>query len=242
MTKQRLQKLIAKAGICSRRKAEELIINKRVELNGQLANIGDKADSDLDEIKIDGNRINLESAHILILINKPIKVITSCHDPQGRKTVLELLPKELRQGIYPIGRLDFESRGALLLTNYGDLALKLSHPRYSHKKTYKVWVKGIPNEKSLYSWRNGLMLDGKITRKAKVNILQTSINKSLLEVVLNEGRNRQIRRIAESLGHPVVDLQRTAISDFKLGGLKEGDWRKLEKDEWNPIIAESKDK
>jgi len=138
--------------------------------------------------------------------------------------------------LHPVGRLDADSRGALLLTDLGELTLKLTHPRYSHTKTYRVWVEGVPSEAVLDRWRRGLLLDGRRTRPAQVRLLRSRGGRSLLEIELREGRNRQIRRVAEALGHPVLDLQRTAISGLSLGDLAEGCWKWLGEGEWKPLL------
>ncbi len=239
MKEERLQKIIANSGFCSRRKAEDLLTQGRVTINGRLAKVGDKANPHLDKISIDRSVVNLYSDCRVILLNKPLGVISSCNDTHGRETVLEMLPINLRKGLYPIGRLDLNSRGAIILTNHGELALKLTHPRYSHKKTYLVWVKGKPSIHALTKWRKGIMLDNKITMSSAVEILESSTTKTLLKIILSEGRNRQIRRIADYLGHPVVDLFRTEIAGIRLKNLKEGQWREVEKQEWSSLLTSS---
>lgn len=238
MTEVRLQKIISAAGVCSRRNAERLITQERVRVNNKVAFIGDKANPEIDTISLDGSPISQKIFHKVILINKPIGVISSCKDQHGRVTVTSLIPEELRQGLHTIGRLDLESRGVMLLTNNGKLTLHLSHPRYSHAKTYEVLVKGVPSSVSLKRWNSGLMLDGKLTRKAKVDLVKSSSTSSLLRIVLREGRNRQIRRIAELIGHPVIDLRRTAIAGLKLNNLQEGEWRLVKRSEWLPLLNE----
>jgi len=236
MTQQRLQKLIAAAGVCSRRHAEQLLLEDRVSLNGFIAKLGDKADPELDKISVDGVFLNPQTGKKVLLFNKPIGVISSCHDPYGRSTVLSLLPVKLSKGLHPVGRLDADSRGALLITNHGELTLRLTHPRYAHAKTYLVKVQGKPSNLTLCHWRNGVMLDVKTTLPADIELLQSESNQSLLKVVLREGRNRQIRRIADQLGHPVIDLQRTAIANIELDALPEGSWRELKEREWTPLL------
>ena len=236
MSLSRLQKIISNSGLLSRRKADLLIIQGRVTLNGRQAILGDKADPISDHILVDGKDLPKKLTHKVFLINKPYGVISSCKDNHGRKTILSLLPSHLRHGMHPIGRLDFDSRGAILLTNNGDLTLRLTHPKYSHTKTYLVWVRGKPNQSILDNWRRGLSLDGKITMPAKIEVLDKINRKTLLKVILKEGRNRQIRRIAPLIGHPVQDLQRISISNINLNGLKEGKWRELKTKEWNSIL------
>ncbi len=237
MAKQRLQKLISSAGICSRRHAEKLIEQGLVTVNGQPAQIGDLADSENDAVIVNGSPLKIDAYYKVILINKPIGVISSCQDPRGRTTVISLIPSKLRKGLYPVGRLDFDSRGALLLTNHGKLTLELTHPRYAHTKTYEAWVKGRPSSDSLSKWRDGILLDGKPTLSADIELLEAAHTKSLLQIILREGRNRQIRRIADLLGHPVIDLKRTAIAELQLNGLEEGQWRLIPKRKWSQILT-----
>ena len=239
MTRQRLQKLMAAAGLCSRRKAEQWLEDGRVSVDGCRASLGDQADPELQEIRVDGRRLELPRDPTVLLLNKPVGVISTCHDPRGRSTVLELLPKHLRRGLHPVGRLDADSRGALLLTDQGALTLQLTNPRYDHAKTYRVWVEGDPGPDTLQRWRQGLMLEGVRTRPARVECLQRRSQRCLLEVVLQEGRNRQIRRVAALLGHPVLDLQRVAIAHLRLGSLAEGRWRRLNAEEWGPLVTGS---
>ena len=238
MTRQRLQKLIAAAGLCSRRTAEDWIEAGRVNVDGQVSTLGDQADPDSQVIQVDGRPLCPRREPTVLLINKPPGVISTCRDPRGRSTVLDLLPRQLRQGLHPVGRLDADSRGALLLTDYGDLTLRLTHPRYDHAKTYRVWVEGTLRDTSLQRWQRGVSLDGTRTRSAEVRVLQRRSDRTLLEVVLREGRNRQIRRVADLLGHPVLDLQRVAIAGLHLGPLPEGRWRHLSRGEWQPLLEQ----
>tara|TARA_Y100001968_G_scaffold329286_1_gene378306 strand:- start:915 stop:1628 length:714 start_codon:yes stop_codon:yes gene_type:complete len=236
MTLSRLQKIISATGLLSRRRADLLIKEGRVTLNGKKAISGEKANPHFDHILVDGKDLPKKLNHKVFLLNKPLGVISSCKDNHGRKTIISLIPTNLRQGMHPVGRLDFDSRGAMLLTNNGDLTLKLTHPKYSHTKTYLVWVSGRPNQLKLNAWRNGISLDGKITMPANVELIEFNKHNTLLKVILKEGRNRQIRRIASILGHPVQDLQRIAISNIKLNGLQEGKWRELKTKEWISLL------
>ncbi len=236
MSLNRLQKIISDSGLISRRKADLLISQGRVKLNGRQAILGEKADPDADKILVDGKVLPKKLNHKVFLLNKPYGVISSCQDNHGRRTILSFIPLNLRSGIHPVGRLDFDSRGAILLTNNGDLTLRLTHPKYSHTKTYLVWLRGHPSKSILDKWRKGVILDGKITMPAKIEVIDMVNRKTLIKVILKEGRNRQIRRIANLLGHPVQDLQRIAISNINLNGLQEGKWRKLETNEWSSII------
>ena len=237
MEKQRLQKIISEAGICSRRHAELLIKEKRLSINGRIATIGEKADIYIDNIAIDGEQISRKIENKVILINKPIGYICSCSDNYGRPTLLNLIPIDLRKGLYPIGRLDLNSRGAILLSNHGELSLRLTHPRYYHSKTYHVIVKGFPKARSLSEWRNGLMLDGKKTMKTKIEVLESKSDETLLEIIMHEGKKRQIRRIAKIMGHPVIDLKRTAIGHIRLNELREGNWRIVQEEEWGKFLT-----
>ena len=227
---------MAAAGLCSRRRGEDWLQAGRVTVDGRVASLGDQADPDCQLIAVDGIPLISVREPRVFLLNKPVGVICSCRDPQGRPTVLDCLPHQERSGLHPVGRLDADSRGALLLTDQGELTLRLTHPRYSHAKTYRVLVKGIPNAHVLRRWREGLRLDGRLTRPALVRFVQTRGTSSLLEVELREGRNRQIRRVAELLGHPVIDLQRVAIDGIHLDDLAEGCWRRLHAREWAYIV------
>jgi pseudouridine synthase len=229
MAAERLQKLIAAAGLCSRRHAEQLLREGRVRVNGSVARLGERADAGRDGITVDGRPLQRAADVLTLLLNKPAGVLSTCHDPRGRPTVLDLLPASLASGtgLHPVGRLDAASRGALLLSNDGTLTLRLSHPRYGHAKTYRVWVEGRPSAATLSRWRAGVPLDGRPSRPVHLRRLDRAGPHTLLELVLQEGRNRQIRRTAELLGHPVLDLQRIAIGSLRLGDLPEGRWRRL---------------
>ena len=232
----RLQKIISESGLLSRRKADLLIKQGRVTLNGRQALIGDKADPYFDHILVDGKDLPKKPTHKVFLLNKPHGVISTCQDNHGRKTILSLIPFNLRLGLHPVGRLDSDSRGAILLTNNGDLTLRLTHPKYSHTKTYMVWVNGQPNQSIINNWRKGVVVDGKMTMPANIEVMEKINNMTLLKIILKEGRNRQIRKIATLFGHPVQDLQRIAISKIKLNGLKEGEWIELKKNEWISLL------
>ncbi|MEM9003614.1 MAG: pseudouridine synthase [Cyanobacteria bacterium P01_F01_bin.86] len=229
---ERLQKVLSQWGIASRRHAEALIQARRVRVNGEVAHLGQKADPAVDRIELDGKILaakNRPDYHYWLL-NKPKRVVSSCKDPRDRKTVVEFLPQSLRQGagIHPVGRLDFNSTGALLLTNDGNLTCRLTHPRHHIPKTYRVTVAGQPSSTVIDRWQRGVILSGRSTLPAKVTVL--SVGKSVsteLEIVLWEGRNRQIRRVAEQLGHPVKKLHRIAIGPIQLGNLASGQARSL---------------
>lgn len=218
---ERVQKILSQWGIASRRQAEQMISQGRVSLNGTPAVLGQKADPACDQVEVDGVVVNpvARPASIYLLINKPIGYLSTCHDPHHRPTVLDLLPSELRQGcgIHPVGRLDNDSTGALLLTNDGDLTFYLTHPRHQISKTYQVWVDGYPSPATLQRWSQGIVLAGRRTLPAQVRALKyCPERKTLLEIILREGRNRQIRRVAEALEHPVIHLHRSAIGPIQL--------------------------
>lgn len=239
---ERLQKLLSRAGVMSRRQADALLQAGRLHLNGQPARPGDRAVVGVDSISLDGQLLHLAAAEQqqrrTLLLHKPPGVLCTCRDPQGRPTVLDLLPPATGQGLYPVGRLDRDSEGALLLTNDGDLALHLTHPRHGHHKTYRVWLVGVPSAASLAAWRSGLLLDGRRTRPAQVELEHRSAMGSCLRIVLREGRKRQIRRIADQLGHPVRRLQRLALGALPLGCLASGCWRWLETDDMNLLMQQ----
>jgi 23S rRNA pseudouridine2605 synthase len=217
---ERVQKILSQWGIASRRQAETMITAGRVRLNGVVVKLGEKANPETDLIEVDGKAVaaaNRPQA-IYLLLNKPAGYVSTCRDSRDRQTVLDLLPKTLSrgQGIHPVGRLDFESTGALLLTNDGAMTFHITHPRHHVPKTYQVWVRGNPPESVLKKWRQGVELSGKKTLPAQVRVLKRREEETLLEIVLREGRNRQIRRVAELLSYPVIHLHRTAIGPIKL--------------------------
>jgi 23S rRNA pseudouridine2605 synthase/16S rRNA pseudouridine516 synthase len=223
---ERVQKILAHWGIASRRGADKLILAGRVTVNGNLVQLGDRADVDFDRLCVDGQPLESKKCpqHSYYLIHKPKGVVSTCADPQGRRTVLELLPTALQegQGIHPIGRLDAQSTGALILTNDGTFTLALTHPRYHIPKTYRVWLRGKVSLKSIEQWRKGIMLGDRRTLPAEIKIKKVTQNKTCIDIMLTEGRNRQIRRIAELIGFPVIELHRLAIGKLKLGDLPRG--------------------
>ncbi|TYQ28978.1 rRNA pseudouridine synthase [Pseudanabaena sp. UWO311] len=229
----RLQKILSRHGIASRRGSEQIILAGRVCVNGKpITELGAKADPESDRIEVDGKLLQTNAPKfVYLLLNKPIGIMSTCDDPQGRKTVLDILPSQYRH-VYPVGRLDYNSSGALILTNNGDFANYLMHPRHHVPKTYEVWVKDIPSDRIIKQWQDGVILDGKLTLPASVNIRQIERCKyqtprTQLQIVLSEGRNRQIRRVAEQLGHPVLSLHRVAIATISLETLKVGAYRLL---------------
>ncbi len=225
---ERLQKIMARAGIASRRECEKMIEAGQVQVNGRVAKLGDKADPAVDKIVVRGALLKPQAQKLIyVALNKPKGVLSSTEDElgAGRKTVRDLIP--LPDRLYPVGRLDKQSEGLILMTNDGDLAHKLTHPRYGHKKTYRVTLEGRLDPESLKKWRKGVYLDGRKTAPAQITILQQEQNFTLLEIVMREGRKRQIRRIASMLGYPVKQLVREKIGPISLGRLRSGDWRYL---------------
>ncbi|MCP4417326.1 MAG: rRNA pseudouridine synthase [Chloroflexi bacterium] len=226
--KERIQKLMAHAGIGSRRECEKLIANGRVLLNGRPAKLGAKADPSVDEIVVNGRLIKPQEAKkVYIALNKPKGIISSLDDDleAGRTTVRDLIP--LPGHLYPVGRLDKQSTGLILMTNDGDLAHKLTHPRYGHEKTYRVVVDGRIDAKTVERWQNGIYLDGRKTAPAQITVVQQDVSFSRLTIVMREGRKRQIRRVANMLGHSVKQLVREKIGSLSLDNLKLGEWRHL---------------
>ena len=228
---QRLQKLIAAAGIASRRHAEELITSGKVSVNGKVVTeLGLKADPDHDHIKVGGRLINplLErQQHVYVLLNKPKGYLTSMSDPEERPLVIDLLPKSLGR-LHPVGRLDFNTEGLLLLTTDGELTNIVTSARNKVTKLYRVKVKGTPGDKAIERLRRGVVIDeGERTAPAEVRRLRTSAANAWFEVKLYEGRNQQIRRMFDAIGHSVVKLMRSQIGSIELGSLRSGEWRHL---------------
>ena len=239
---ERVQKVLSQWGIASRRKAEKMILAGRIQVNGQIAKVGDKVDLATDSLYVDGKPIKMANRPQLIylLLNKPPGVVCTCSDPQNRSTVIDLLPAKLKQGtgIHPVGRLDFASSGALILTNDGELTLSLTHPRYHLPKTYFVELDRSPRQKDLALWRKGIILDDRKTLPAKIKQIEHNQPQKIIEIILTEGRNRQIRRVAEKLGYQVQKLHRTAIGSITLKSLgnvelPQGKYRHLEQAEIN---------
>ncbi len=223
---ERIQKIMSRAGVGSRRESEQLIRAGRVRLNGRVVRLGDKGDLESDLIEVDGQKLKIEN-RIYIKLYKPKGVISSTEDElrSGRTTVRDLI--NIPGFLYPVGRLDKQSEGLMILTNDGELTHRLTHPRYQHKKVYGVLLEGDVSEDALDLWRRGLNLDGRITAPADIDVEERNGINTLLRVVLREGRKRQIRRIAASFGHPVLRLIRFEIGPITLGELSEGEWSLL---------------
>jgi pseudouridine synthase len=232
---ERLQKILSQWGVASRRQAEQMILDGRVYLNGEVVHLGQQADPQQDCIEVDGARIypGDRPQPLYVLLNKPAGVVSTCHDPEGRPTVIDLVAPSIGvdTGLHPVGRLDTASTGALILTNDGAVTFGLTHPRHEVPKAYQVWVEGFPQLATLEHWRNGVMLDDRSTLPAIVRVLDQNRDDTLLELVIREGRNRQIRRVAEQLGHPVRKLHRVTIGSIQLGKLPSGQYRYLSESE-----------
>lgn len=225
----RLQKILAQAGVASRRAAERLIAEGRVTVNGRTVRaMGVKADPSVDDIRVDGRRIRGPERLRYILLYKPAGYVTTRSDPQHRPTVLDLL-RGVREYVYPVGRLDYDSEGLLLMTNDGTLAARLVHPRHGVERTYQVRVAGVPDDRDLERLRRGIPLDGRRTRPADVVRLNRRMHdtEGVLLLTIREGRNRQVRRMCEAIGHPVRALRRIAFGPLADRRLKPGEWRDL---------------
>ena len=238
---ERLQKLMASAGLGSRRDNEIIISAGRVRVNGRVAKLGDKADPTIDIIEVDGQPLkSIGDKYIYIILNKPRGVISSLDDElqQARMTVRDLIP--ISGHIYPVGRLDKPSEGLMLMTNDGQLAHHLTHPRYEHEKVYEVELEGYISDRSLQEWRQGVNLDGRKTASSSIEILKRDNTSTKIVVKLREGRKRQIRRIAAGFGHPVLHLIRIKIGPISLGDLEPGRWRYLTREEIALLRSEVK--
>ncbi len=223
---ERLQKILARAGYGSRRACEKFIVEGRVRVNGQVARLGQKADPQRDTITLDGRPVRAAEEKVYLVLYKPRNVVSTVAGQDNRRTVRDLIPLPGR--LYPVGRLDADSEGLILMTNDGELANRLSHPRYGHEKEYRVLVGRRPDEKQLYAWRHGVVLDdGYRTKPAKVRVESTSGQKTWLRVILKEGRKRQIREMGRLTGLPVLRLVRVRMGPLRLGALKPGEWRAL---------------
>ncbi len=234
MAQERLQKVLARAGIASRRQCEALIEDGRVSVNSRVVReLGTKVDPVRDRILVDGKPIRAEKP-VYLALYKPRGYVTTTSDPQNRRKVTDLIG-DFPQRVYPVGRLDYDSEGLLLLTNDGDLSYKLTHPKFRVPKTYQVQVEGRPSSDVISLLRQGIELDDGPTMPADIRVLRSCIEKTLLEMTIHEGRNRLIRRMWEAVGHPVIRLKRTRIGDIRLRGMKPGSYRLLSEKEVNAL-------
>ena len=237
---ERLQKYMARCGVASRRKCEEIILGGKVKVNGEIINeLGTKVNPDIDKVEIEEKIILPEENKVYILLNKPEGYITSVKDEKDRKTVIDLV--NVKERIYPVGRLDYDSSGLILLTNDGDIYNKIIHPRVEVEKKYIALCKGVFSDEEIKKFENGIDIGGYITANAKIKLIdkekdkKTNTVNSLVEIIIHEGKNRQIRKMCSALGHEVITLKRVAVGDIKLGYLKRGEWRNLTEDELNYI-------
>ncbi|MGQ9497778.1 MAG: pseudouridine synthase [Desulfotomaculales bacterium] len=239
--RERLQKVLARAGISSRRKCEELIRAGRVRVNGQpVRELGFKVDPARDRIELDGRPVQVEPP-VYIMLNKPRGYICTLRDPQGRPRVTDLV-YGISQRIYPVGRLDYDTEGLLILTNDGDFAHALTHPRHEITKTYLVRVSGRPRNRDLNKLRRGIMLSDGPTAPARVAVIKKDPETTLLKVSIHEGRKRQIRRMFAAIGHPVIELKRIAVGPLTLGELRVGEFRHLTPEEVEKLKRASQGK
>ena len=231
----RLQKLIAGTGLASRRKAEALISAGRVTVNGKVVTeLGTKVDPGCDHVKVDGKHISQAQPHVYLMLNKPKHVMSTLDDPGGRPTVKDFL-RGVSVRVFPVGRLDFDSEGLMLLTNNGDLAQALLHPRYHVPKTYLIKVKGVLTNEEIRELEHGVKLDDGMTSPAKVKKIRKAEQNSWLEITIHEGRKHQVKRMLEAVGHPVLKLIRIKMGPLVLGGLEAGEFRYLEDREANAL-------
>ncbi|RDC50881.1 rRNA pseudouridine synthase [Acinetobacter sp. RIT592] len=231
----RINKYIASCGIASRRKAEELIIENRVKVNGKIVNeLSFQINEAEDKVEVDGKAIGLEEELVYIMLNKPEGYVTTVKDQFDRKSVIDLV-KGVGARVYPIGRLDYETSGLLLLTNDGDLTYKLTHPKHEVDKTYVATVKGIPNESEINNFEKGLYIEDYKTAPAKIKIVKKNIEKNyaVCEIKIHEGRNRQVRKMCRAINHPVMNLRRKAMGKIVLKDVDIGQYRYLTNDEVN---------
>lgn len=225
--RERLQKVLAKAGLASRRKAEELIREGRVTVDGEtVTEMGVRVDPESQKIECDGQSVTTREQKVYILLNKPAGFLSTVQDPQGRPIVTDLLPN-IKERVYPVGRLDLDTEGALILTNDGELAQEILHPSKEVKKTYVARVKSKPGPQKLAALSKGIQLEGKKTWPAELTVLDTGEQMATIKVVIHEGRKRQVRKMFEAIGHPVLQLKRIAYGKLELGDLKPGRYRFL---------------
>ena len=232
-SQERLQKILSRAGVASRRASEQLMRDGRVSVNGAIVReLGTKADPVHDDVRVDGRRVKVAERHRYLMLNKPRGYVTTRSDPQRRPTVLDLM-EGVREYIYPVGRLDYESEGLLILTNDGDLAARLTHPSHGVARVYEARVLGVPDPHDLDRLSRGVTIEGRRTALADVKLLSASV----LLITIREGRNRQVRKMCETIGHPVTHLKRVAIGPITDSRLKLGRWRDLTVDEVRKLRA-----
>ena len=236
--KVRLQKYLSECGVASRRKAEDLIMAGKVKVNGKPASIGDKIDPKNDTVVVAGKKVRKSKKNTYIMLHKPRGFITTLSDEMGRKCVAQLI-EDVGTRVYPVGRLDRDSEGLLLLTDDGEFANSLTHPTHHVPKTYRVTVRPTITEEQITALTTGIEIDGRMTMPSEVRVLEKKEGRVVLEIIIYEGRNRQIRKMCDALGLEVARLKRTQIGSVKLGMLKQGDWRNLTDEEVHKLMVAS---
>lgn len=236
--KVRLQKYLSECGVASRRKAEDLIAAGKVKVNGKPATIGDKIDPKNDTVVVAGKKVRKSKKNTYIMLHKPRGFITTLSDEMGRKCVAQLI-EDVGTRVYPVGRLDRDSEGLLLLTDDGEFANSLTHPTHHVPKTYRVTVRPTITEEQITALTTGIEIDGRMTMPSEVRVLEKKEGRVVLEIIIYEGRNRQIRKMCDALGLEVARLKRTQIGSVKLGMLKQGDWRNLTDEEVHKLMVAS---
>ncbi len=236
--KVRLQKYLSECGVASRRKAEDLIAAGKVKVNGKPASIGDKIDPKNDTVVVAGKKVRKSKKNTYIMLHKPRGFITTLSDEMGRKCVAQLI-EDVGTRVYPVGRLDRDSEGLLLLTDDGEFANSLTHPTHHVPKTYRVTVRPTITEEQITALTTGVEIDGRMTMPSEVRVLEKKEGRVVLEIIIYEGRNRQIRKMCDALGLEVARLKRTQIGSVKLGMLKQGDWRNLTDEEVHKLMVAS---
>ncbi|MCR4402248.1 MAG: rRNA pseudouridine synthase [Firmicutes bacterium] len=236
---ERLQRVLARAGVASRRHSADIIRQGRVQVDGVvIREPGARVDPSRAKVSVDGRPITIDDSRVYYLLNKPAGYISTARDPQGRPTVLDLVPRD-RHRLFPVGRLDFDTEGLILLTNDGDAAYALTHPAFEVPKTYIAQVRGVPGERALEALRGGVRLGDVVTSPARVRLLRSDSTSAVIEVEIHEGRKREVRNMLAAVGHPVLHLRRTRLGRLVLGDLKVGSWRRLTPDEvrWVQTLA-----
>ncbi len=234
MNEVRLQKFLAENGVASRRMSEELIRQGRVKVNSEVIfEMGTKVTEE-DLVEVDGKEIRRNKKNIYVVLNKPCGVVSTSKDQFGRSTVIDLV-KDINERIYPIGRLDYDTSGLILMTNDGEFTFQLTHPKHEINKVYIARVKGTPSKEKIQSFQKGLKIEDYITSPAKLKIMNSTKTTSTLEITIHEGKNRQIRKMCDAIGHPVIELKRVSIENINLGNLPEGKWRHLKINELEEI-------
>ena len=229
---ERLQKYMAGCGVASRRKCEEIIAEGRVKVNGVVTReMGYKVDPLIDKVMVDNQLINTEERKVYIILNKPVNIVSTVKDEKDRQTIMDLVKVEER--IYPIGRLDYDSSGLIIMTNDGEIYNKIIHPRVEINKVYMAILDGIPNTEEMYRFCNGVKIDDYITSNAEIEIVKKYQWSCEVKITIHEGKNRQIRKMCEAIGHEVMELERVSVGDIELGELPIGKWRNLREEELN---------